>query len=807
MKVGETIHVKGYSNSGNYLDPADKSIIAKAGEPNEWNAEEVYINGERMLKTESDFIAKNAGLTAIVLQYTDAEGQTDYKHFYINVEESPDSILVQSHFEPDGKGFNHIKEALVYGGIQTADVEGYIPNGPPGCGNELAEPYTLLPGSTVTLFPLQEDGVTADTLEIRECLCLNADYYNNEYNPFVMKVGQKIILTGVSNSDNCYVYSENENIVGRTGNPDEWDRNGWYYNYNTSPNKFITEKEFEARQPGVVRISIDTGGNNYRNLYIRVVDVNDPTPATKIYENTACSDTTHTGAQTLEGLNPGQIRVRNKLTGETMYINVPGSYIGLTHADMEIADDGKYTTTFPSYDEDGNPVTTVRVYRAYVDYVNDSWVYTSEQTGNVEQAHFSSNNGQYQQIGEIGSTQYEYTSAFNSQVSWNGLETDHAKFNVNMTLVPNYEYTIKSDGTETPHVPLDNSQENWVHFTNLEFNLNKQDVIDALNKCPFTNGLDFTLQADVTNLISSHVVHPELTKIFENGELEDQQFEFEITEVAAETEPQYAYTFKYQWNPNEAISKNDREFSRIPSDYVFDSAFQIVKMVSQDYYVWGKDVDGERLHAALLAHDGFRSHNITEPNQVYAFMWDAINQPDVYQEGFTEFINVVQDCLVDSTEIEEGDLHFRIPETGHYLFRFKDAPYQDYHDTKRNDASGHVDFDRMEFHEEGTYIFKVREVIPDAADWNLIDYDTHETTVMIQVTRSENGEFTKEITLLDENGQEDVNGLLFSNKYRQYILPATGGTGVLPYLFAGTGFIALSILLIYRRRKEVFDSR
>lgn len=598
MRVGDTVRLTGYSNVQDhdaYLYPNDPDIVAKAGDPNQWDAN--YRDGT-LFKTEHNFEAKSVGNTSITLEQLDASGSIVYERFYIKVVYR-DSILVKTSFEPEGKGYNHIKEHLEYkdsvGYIHNNqyydryfditmlnNVDGYMPNSWNG-NFPFGEPYTMYVGQEVELFPL----------------ILSASDPNNP--PYLI----------VADNDDSKFAS-------------------------------ITP---QGDEPGVIR---------------------------------------------LRALKTGQIRVINSQTGDTMYINVRGEDQKLRHADMEIADGGKYTIASVSYDANGNKTTTVKVYNAYVSSVNRSEVYdkddkvlmdftSSPRTWVTDDGQtYAAPNGEYLQIGSIGSGQYEYTSAFNGEIfgslkEWNAIESDHAMFDVQLTLVPNYQYTISGDTVSDPDysiAPSDpNDHSGWLEINNAIFNLDKQDVTDALNKCPFTNGLDFTVRAKAA-----------------------------ILQIRAQ-----------------------------------------------------KNVTGVPLQA------------------------------------------------------------------DEYSFKVTDTATGQTVSTVSNDADGNILFDNLRFEETGTYIYELSEIIPEENDrTENMHYDETKYRMTISVTDSYDADGNAitlaEITqierkLPDSDIYEAFDENPEFNNDIVYVLPATGGTGVLPYLFAGTGFIALSILLIYRRRKEVFERR
>ena len=211
------------------------------------------------------------------------------------------------------------------------------------------------------------------------------------------------------------------------------------------------------------------------------------------------------------------------------------------HADMEIADGGTYTVSSSRYEPDGTCYIDVLYYNANVTWVNDAYVYlyngssrhfTSEPPEPTEQ--YPDPIGDYEKFGEEHGTQYEYTSAwiaffesaYKSEKHYDSIQAESALFDVNMTLNPQKKLTYKvTNGVLT----LVEADENWdadpETREHLIFELNHQDVIDARNKCPLNNGLDFTVKAEFTAL------EMPVEKEFHDGEIEDQQFSFDVIDL------------------------------------------------------------------------------------------------------------------------------------------------------------------------------------------------------------------------------------------------------------------------------------
>ena len=226
----------------------------------------------------------------------------------------------------------------------------------------------------------------------------------------------------------------------------------------------------------------------------------------------------------------------------------------LDHADIEIADDGIYTDS-RLYGEGGVLKKKVTQYQSYVCDVNKCDLYKSTDESvptNIYYGHlddygdgteglypgnptgFVAEN--YWQNEDIppGSTQYELTSKYKRDEHGNYCdisrkqffysEVDHAIFDVQLELRPEHEITYKlvngswvpeTDSEISYHYEYDSTNvvtsctrttSAGTESVNLEdivtivpsavFNLPHKSVIDAYNKCPLNNGLDFTIQAN-----------------------------------------------------------------------------------------------------------------------------------------------------------------------------------------------------------------------------------------------------------------------------------------------------------------------
>ena len=117
--------------------------------------------------------------------------------------------------------------------------------------------------------------------------------------------------------------------------------------------------------------------------------------------------------------------------------------------------------------------------------------------------------------------------------------------------------------------------------------------------------------------------------------------------------------------------------------------------------------------------------------------------------------------------------------------------------TVQNDADGNIYFPKQVFMNEGTYNYTIREK-QDVNDTS-VTYDTNTHQVVITVTKSGTGQLTASIKY---DGNTTVP--TFNNTLKTYTLPATGGTGTLPFIIFGSAMITgATALYIIKRKKEV----
>ena len=212
--------------------------------------------------------------------------------------------------------------------------------------------------------------------------------------------------------------------------------------------------------------------------------------------------------------------------GQVFWVRVYDDDTMYTHADMEIADGGVYAITSVRY-QGGKKYTDVKVYNASVCYVNYAELYDAS---NNRLTRFSSDDGDYENIGESGSTQYELSSAYICTLDNDGTKAskyyksknvDHAVFNMNVQLVPNISYSLDENG-EIVSGSMRPLNEPLKVVEDVLAYLGPEAVNDARNKCPLNNGLDFTIRAQ------SAFLQIEAEKILTGRQLKDEEFSFEI---------------------------------------------------------------------------------------------------------------------------------------------------------------------------------------------------------------------------------------------------------------------------------------
>ena len=241
----------------------------------------------------------------------------------------------------------------------------------------------------------------------------------------------------------------------------------------------------------------------------------------------------------------------------TIYFKVmPGS--ALDHADIEIADGGRYTST-SVYVKDGHLYKQVDVYDTYVSGVNECILYQSADDSQTVRF-FNTNgetlmydadhprtgflSGEYHQNITLTADdpQFELTSKYDidtngdpingtwSTVRFNYYDVDHATFDVKMLRIPTgkfiYEYNPVSDQwSQESYTPITDGKNKAQVLNHVVFHLTHKHVVDAYNKCPNHSGLDFTIHANAA------MIQLSASKQLLHGTLEGGDFTFVLEDA------------------------------------------------------------------------------------------------------------------------------------------------------------------------------------------------------------------------------------------------------------------------------------
>ena len=225
---------------------------------------------------------------------------------------------------------------------------------------------------------------------------------------------------------------------------------------------------------------------------------------------------------------------------QVMWVRVYATDEIFNHADMEIADGGRYTIANTSY-ENGQKVTTLKVYDAFVSRVNHAYLLDSSENplplringkneyeftsdGKIEEKTiyadvYGTLEGDYLKIGSQGGSQYELSSAYGRAKDFNSNAVKTVKFDVNITLQPLKQTTI-TDGVVSDWEDLTGDDS---VIPNVIWIFDQQGIIDAMNKCPLSNGFDFTLRANAA------LIDLKAVKVLNGSDnLQAGQFEFQL---------------------------------------------------------------------------------------------------------------------------------------------------------------------------------------------------------------------------------------------------------------------------------------
>ena len=507
-------------------------------------------------------------------------------------------------------------------------------------------------------------------------------------------------------------------------------------------------------------------------------------------------------------------------TLRTMYVTIlKKNNTKLDHADIEIADGGKYTVTKLKRNSDGTYTKIVVEYDAYVTGVNSSTLYQADNTyvpmyrskywvdpaagtvyyeaeervvGNTTKwfvgdtevqlryesedqlwdesvTGYQSKNYAVDPRYRPGEPQYEFTSKYRPDgngnfLNWSNIlffpsDVDHVVFDVQLGLKPTRQTEYTKTGSEWVAGATQNITTNeLVTLPSVKFTMNHQAVLDAFNKCPNHTGLDFTVMA------FSALVELDLSKKLTGGEIQADQFRFEAYRQDAKGALQLS-------SSGGTIDKS--EFRELINDYMnFRQAYRIFVGASPDTE-WGEGIAGTAVLEELHAMSGYS---------------DVHTAADVFgRVGDEAVMDVLKKHLAAPATVTDEGTVYRVPNDGWFLFTFESDPIQ----TVSNDANGVVTFDTLHFEKSGTYHYIIREKQPEGA--TDIIYDTKEIELKIKVDEV-NKQLTADIL-------SDIASLEFIN-HQPYILPSTGGNGSVPYYLGGTVILAAALLLFEKKRRR-----
>ena len=233
--------------------------------------------------------------------------------------------------------------------------------------------------------------------------------------------------------------------------------------------------------------------------------------------------------------------------GETFYYEVEGTG-NANHFDIEIADGGTYTAELEEIHPDGSRTVTTIVYDAFVSGVNEC-VIEGNNHDEVNVFPFTIPSSEYWEHGDLGTSQYELTSAYNQDENGNFIagspkersipraDITNVTFDLELYLRPKtrtvttYQSAADTTGV-TVNKPFSDDEKGKESFeiSGAKISMDSRKILDAYNKCPDHTGLDFTINLNVNEAIDYSIVkvRPEVKKILQNAELQDKQFSFEL---------------------------------------------------------------------------------------------------------------------------------------------------------------------------------------------------------------------------------------------------------------------------------------
>ena len=238
---------------------------------------------------------------------------------------------------------------------------------------------------------------------------------------------------------------------------------------------------------------------------------------------------------------------------------------------------------------------------------------------------------------------------------------------------------------------------------------------------------DGSAEAVFTNIYSAvGSAELESTKVFEGGEIGEEQFRFAMTDSTGAI-------------LQEAYAQPDGTIPWQPIDYTLEDAGQTYRY--DIYEVKGDDES--------IAYD----NHVLETSVKVTDNGDGTLGTEVTYEGSQTFTNAYKTAEI-VLEADKTFLNGNLSET-HFDFQLLDG--ETVLQTKTTDDSGHVAFDPLTYHTDGIgeHTYTIREVTTDA------DYvwDTHEETVNVTVQMN-NDEALEATASYDEDGAIFVNNAL-----------------------------------------------
>ncbi len=496
-----------------------------------------------------------------------------------------------------------------------------------------------------------------------------------------------------------------------------------------------------------------------------------------------------------------------KKTNQELCCFVVHDYINreCSHADIEIADGGSYVEREYIENSDGTAQEIVTVYDAYVDNVNHCYIYNKE--GNIIRT-FGTDD--YYRGGNPGETQYELTSNYikaepdspgsmkldngdyvfvRGDRNWYLAEAGSALFDVQLLLKPRTKTVTSYNGETVTDVTVEDiTKQDDVLLKSVEFNMNHTSVIDAYNKCPNHSGLDFTITADLNSVAAA--VKLDAQKEFVNGTLAGNDFDFQLYDLQAPAKLYFA--------------KGDADMHIADPDN--GNLVRVYQLNVPSQNSWGDSIDGWKFYDELTKRYSWNdatSGLINSPADVGDLFEGYLNGDDMYPHMSEEQLkNLIYSFAVQDKAIVPVDGNATVLDGVCLVAEFAPA------ETQKNDKNGKVLFGDQLITKPGTYSYILKEV--KGSD-EAVQYDTHEELVSVTAVFDEEAEdisskvkFSYKRTGISDSGEytaSESDSTKFTN-YKRFVLPATGGMGVIPFVLTGSGMITAAFVLTVKRRRD-----